>query len=203
MNKSLITKALIVFFLVICISSACEGRKRYEAKSYLGEKAPELVVEEWLTSEPETEGKFVLIGLWTTWCTGNGTFVNMLNRLQKKYENDLVIIGICTDKKEEVIEYDTPRIEFYSAVDMRRRMYWALELTMFPYAIIVDPDGYVVWEGYPLRQSSQLTDLDVYKLIQGWKESGKHSKSKNNEVNVKKENKVKTIDDIKNQFMER
>ena len=44
------------------------GEKKLWAKSVLNQKGPDLVVEKWLTSQPETKGKFVLIDFWATWC---------------------------------------------------------------------------------------------------------------------------------------
>ena len=38
------------------------------AKSFLGQPAPVLVAEKWLTDPPDTQGKFVLIDFWATWC---------------------------------------------------------------------------------------------------------------------------------------
>jgi hypothetical protein len=35
--------------------------KKLWAKSYINKKAPELVVEKWLTEKPDTKGKFILI----------------------------------------------------------------------------------------------------------------------------------------------
>src|SRR5436190_14602529 len=38
------------------------------AKSFLGQRAPDLGVEKWLTDAPDMTGKFVLVDMWATWC---------------------------------------------------------------------------------------------------------------------------------------
>src|SRR5207248_7079523 len=38
------------------------------AKSILGQQAPSLSIEKWLTDAPDMNGKFVLVDMWATWC---------------------------------------------------------------------------------------------------------------------------------------
>jgi thiol-disulfide isomerase/thioredoxin len=45
-----------------------DAGKKIWADSFLGKKVPDLKVQTWLTPEPDTKGKFVLIDFWATWC---------------------------------------------------------------------------------------------------------------------------------------
>src|SRR5437763_410586 len=38
------------------------------AKSVRGQAAPTFVVEKWISEQPDTSGKFVLVDFWATWC---------------------------------------------------------------------------------------------------------------------------------------
>ncbi|MEI7939168.1 MAG: thioredoxin domain-containing protein, partial [Verrucomicrobiota bacterium] len=58
----------IALLLVVAAANVLAAEKQIWAKSFLNQKAPELVVEKWLTKEPDRKGKFVLIDFWATWC---------------------------------------------------------------------------------------------------------------------------------------
>ena len=55
------------------------------AKSFLFAKAPALVVEKWLTDEPATQGKYVLIEFWATWCPPCRKSIPKLNEFHQKF----------------------------------------------------------------------------------------------------------------------
>ena len=67
MKKTLATLALLLCTLVGMAQESNNGKQLW-AKSFLNQKAPELVVEKWLSPQPDTKGKFVLIDFWATWC---------------------------------------------------------------------------------------------------------------------------------------
>ena len=66
--KTALVVALSGLFALASIQAADKAEKKMWAQSYLGRKAPELVVEKWLSKEPDRKGKFVLIDFWATWC---------------------------------------------------------------------------------------------------------------------------------------
>jgi hypothetical protein len=41
----------------------------------------------------------------------------------------------------------------------------ALGVTGIPHAIILEPEGYVVWEGYPLLEGHELTTEIVERIL--------------------------------------
>src|SRR5690606_7582858 len=59
--------------------------KKLYADDFRGRKAPQLEVERWLTPEPETKGKVVLIDFWATWCPPCREAIPELNEFQKKF----------------------------------------------------------------------------------------------------------------------
>ena len=142
-----------------------EESKRLWARSCLWEKAPDFVVEKWLTEKPETKGKYLLIEFWATWCSQCRRAVPLLNDLHEKYKDRLAVIGISNEDEQTVRKFKGPKIEYKIAIDTQARMKKELAVTGIPHIIIVEPGGYVVWEGFPLLRSHKLTDEVVGRIL--------------------------------------
>jgi len=144
--------------------TAKEGKILW-ANSFLYEKAPELVVEKWLTDKPDTQGKCVLIEFWATWCPPCRKSVALLNQLHHKFGEDLVVIGISEETEQAVRKMTEPVIDYAVAIDTQQRMKKTLAVRGIPHVIILEPEGYVVWEGFPLLKDYELTEDTVGKII--------------------------------------
>jgi len=139
--------------------------KRMWAKSFLWAEAPKLVVEKWLTDTPETKGKYVLIEFWATWCPPCRKSIHLLNRLHEKFGKDLAVIGISDETEAAVRKLKVPHIEYYSAIDTQARMKNEVGVWGIPHAIIVEPGGFVIWEGFPLLKGYELKEETVEKIL--------------------------------------
>ncbi len=51
-------------------------------------------------------------------------------------------------------------------IDTQARMKEKMGVFGIPYAIIVEPDGYVVWEGFPLLKGHELTEQVVERILE-------------------------------------
>ncbi len=153
----------LLAFAVVCVARAAD--KKLWAKSFLGKKAPDFVVEKWLTAEPDRHGKFVLIDFWATWCPPCRKSIPDLNAFQKKFSKQLVVIGVSDEKEETVRKFNDPKLEYANAIDTQHRMYSKLEVTGIPHCILVDPQGIVRWEGFPLLDGEELTDKVIADVI--------------------------------------
>ena len=141
--------------------------KQIWAQSYLWAKAPELVVESWLTPEPDTHGKFVLIEFWATWCSACRRAQPLMNTIHDKYGDEMVIIGISDEPGNKVIPYiKSHNIQYHMAVDTKARMKDALGIWGIPHVIIIEPGGYVIWEGFPLLKGYELTEMTIQKILE-------------------------------------
>ncbi len=140
--------------------------KRLWAKSCRWQKGPDFVVEQWLTDKPDMKGKYVLIEFWATWCGPCRRSIPLLNGFHEKYGKELIVIGISDQTAEDVRKMEKPEIKFYSAVDTKARMKNELGVFGIPHIIIQEPDGYVIWEGFPLQEGFDLTDKTIERILE-------------------------------------
>ena len=160
----------IALLLVVAAANVLAAEKQIWAKSFLNQKAPELVVEKWLTKEPDRKGKFVLIDFWATWCPPCRKAIPELNGLQKKFGDKLVVIGLSDEPEAKVKGMTTPSIDYAVAIDTQARTKKAVGVTGIPHLLLIDPQGIVRWEGFPFLTGFELTEQVVADIL------AKHSK---------------------------
>lgn len=163
MKRSL-TFLLLSIGTVVFAQESNNGKKLW-AKSILNEKAPELVVEKWISKQPDTKGKFVLIDFWATWCGPCRAYIPALNDIQKKYADKLVIIGLSDETAEKVKAFNNPKINYFEGIDTKSTVKDSLQVKGIPHAILIDPKGIVRWEGFPLLQDNELTEEIIKGLL--------------------------------------
>lgn len=166
--KRNLTFVLLLISTVVFAQESNNGKKLW-AKSILNEKAPELIVEKWISKQPDTEGKFVLIDFWATWCGPCRAYIPALNNIQKKYEDKIVIIGISDEAVEKVEAFNNPKINYFEAIDTKGTVKDLLQVKGIPHAILIDPKGVVRWEGFPLLQGNELTEDVIKALLEKYK----------------------------------
>jgi cytochrome c biogenesis protein CcmG/thiol:disulfide interchange protein DsbE len=122
---------------------------KISAASFLGKAPPPLVVKKWLTPEPETAGKFVLIDFWATWCGPCRQSIPHLNKLQAKFKDQLVVVGLSDESEAEVRKMKSPKMDYAVGIDPSNSTGNAMSVRGIPHAIIIDPKGIVRFEGHP------------------------------------------------------
>jgi len=123
--------------------------REIHARSFLGRPAPRLVVEKWLTAQPDYEGRFLLVDFWATWCGPCRRSIPNLNALHDKFKDRLVIVGLTQETETEVRRMSSPRIDYFVATDTTGTTERAVEVRGIPHALLIDPNGIVRFEGHP------------------------------------------------------
>ncbi len=95
--------------------------KRIWAHDLLWTDAPKLEVGEWLTKEPDLEGKYILVEFWRTWCGACRRMSPRMNELHRKYGDELVVIAI-TGEPVDKVKAALPgwKKEYFLAIDKPR-----------------------------------------------------------------------------------
>ncbi len=139
--------------------------KKMWAKSIIGQKAPAIEVEGWVTEPGDLKGKYVLVDIWATWCGPCRKGIPELNEWQEKFSDKLVIIGISNEPKEKVESYAKENIKYANGFDTQSRVKNELKVTGIPHIILINPEGIVIWEGFPKLPGEELTTEVLKNLI--------------------------------------
>jgi len=131
------------------------------AKRFLNRAAPALQVEKWLTDPPDTNGKFILLDFWATWCGPCRRSIPELNNLHAKYKDRLVVIGLSNEPETVVRRMSQPQIDYAIAIDSHARTEKAVAVKGIPHTMLIDPNGIVRFEGMP----HYLRENDLQRLM--------------------------------------
>ncbi len=167
--KAKLSFIIFTILLFICASEGFAQDKQLWAKSFINKKAPDLNLQTWLTEKPNTEGKFILLDFWATWCGPCKKGIPDMNKFSEKFKEDLVVIGVTKESEAKVKQMKKPVMKYYSALDSAGELNSKFEIQGIPHAVLIDPAGYVRWEGFPTLRNEQLTSSVISKIIESYK----------------------------------
>ncbi|MEG2341434.1 MAG: TlpA disulfide reductase family protein [Odoribacter sp.] len=170
MKRFFLLIGVCIFALTGVYAQESNDYKYVAAKSILNEKMPDWAIKQWVTEKPDTVGKFILLDFWGTWCHACLKAVPRLNEIQKKYKDQLVVIGINDESLEKVKPiHDKFNMQFANGLDSTRTLRKTLKVKGFPHTLLIDPHGIVRFEGYMEELNHELTDEKIDILLKKYK----------------------------------
>ena len=129
MKKSLLLSAAVLFgMLPLCAQ-----------RLVIGERAPELAVEQWLTAMPAIDGGMVMVAFYHSSYPDNARYVDRLGEIAADNAGRMTVV-VVTRESGDVFE--------------------AYEAHYVPYSVICGRRGRVQWVGNTLS----LTDCDIERI---------------------------------------
>ncbi len=150
MNKTLCLYLFITAFITT------------SAQSLIGEKAPDIVVKEWINhressiplskqiSNKELKGKVIVLDFWFTQCAPCVASIPHLNGLAKKFP-EVVFLSINFDKKAKVEKFMNNQLLFYPiGIDEQKQTISNYKVHLYPETFVIDTNGRIVFQGTSL-----------------------------------------------------
>lgn len=132
----------------------------------LGDVAPPLSISEWVQGKPvdlvrDSAKKLHVVEFWAVWCPPCKMSVPLLTQLQKKYEKDVVIIGVTEpdvrgnspEAIRRFVREQGEEMQYHVAIDDGKTSAAYLAgggVVGIPHAFVLDKQRKVIWQGSPL-----------------------------------------------------
>ena len=127
----------------------------------------------------DLRGKMVLLDFWTYCCINCMHVIPELKKLEARYPNNLVVIGVHSAKflNEQVTENIRQAILRYELEhpvvnDDEFRIWSAYGVHAWPTLVLVDPEGYIIAE-YSGEGNYEEIDRQIEGYIKWWRQQGK------------------------------
>jgi len=179
MKSLIVALALVLSSIIACergVSMSAQDRARVRAPEIQGGRG-------WLnTDKPLSlaalKGKVVLLDFWTYGCINCIHIIPDLKKLEAKYANQLVVIGIHSakfqnEKETENIRRIILRYEIEHPVynDSEYAVWQSYGVRAWPTQVLIDPAGYVVG-GVSGEGNYEVIDQTVAKLVDDFRKRG-------------------------------
>lgn len=124
-----------------------------------------------IPSKKDLKGKVILIDFWATWCGPCRAVIPEMNDWAKKFEKDLVIVGVSDEKPEVVTEFmKTTKMSYAVTTDSTKAMSKILGVQGIPHVLIISQDGVVRYQGFPMQTEDKLTTEKIDQIIKANRE---------------------------------
>ena len=112
----------------------------------------------------EAEGKILIIEFWGTWCGSCIPALEHLNEIQKKFKDDIMVVGISDDTEERLNRFLLKRPVTVPLVsDPLNRSAKFFDVKAFPQTFVADKKGKIIAITHP----DEITEEKIKDLIAG------------------------------------
>ncbi len=155
MKKFVLLAAAVVALTQVPMARAVE----------VGDMAPEIKADYWINMpgsakslNPEhMKGRLVLLEFWATWCGPCRDSIPHLIELKKKYEpKGMLLVALSDEPKSKVGPFVEKYKMPYVVGGGAKATLQKYGINSFPTAILIGPDGKVVWTGHPAVIDSEI-----------------------------------------------
>jgi thiol-disulfide isomerase/thioredoxin len=163
----------VIFFWIVCGVSA---QTKFRAPELAGGKS-------WLNTEQPLslaalKGKVVLLDFWTYGCINCIHIIPDLKKLEEKYANSLVVIGVHSAKFDNEGETENIRqiILRYGLAhpvvnDADFKIWNAYGIIAYPGLVLIDPDGFIVQRWYGEGQFDEI-ETEIAQTVADFRRKG-------------------------------
>lgn len=161
-NPSLFVKTLL--FLALAVPAVCHAVSVGEPAPFFKLKG----IQNKIYQLKDFKNKVVFINFWASWCSPCRKELPLLDELQARYK-DLVVLAINIDEDKEIAEQFIQQYHIQSLVlfDSKIEVVSQYEAVAMPTSFILDGDGIVrfLHYGFNFKTDPAMWDREVLRLL--------------------------------------
>ena len=151
------TITILTFVLLVCLPQWVRAQR-----AEVGMRAPYIHSVEWISDCPDSQGKYLLIQFFHSANHHCREGIELCNNLAREYRSVMDVVTLTREPAEQVAAMLLHQYQYcYVATDESGALFRAFETDHVPYALMVDPNGHIIWAGNPTR----LTTTNIEKLL--------------------------------------